>query len=96
MIPLRENLRQIVIALVKEREEYHDYDLAPIDQTFIVETLTDFTFEAIDKYIRGGKEHNPEREGSFVMDVDHELEMSNEIVDQLMYSRAARFKRLNK
>jgi hypothetical protein len=94
MIPLRQEIQANIIRAVAEREQYHDYQLPAIDREFLVETMTSLVFESVDKFVCGSKEHNSERDGSFVTDCNHLLELDKEIIDFIMYSRAVRFRKL--
>lgn len=92
MIPLRQELRSTITRYVVDREVHHEYRLPHIDREFLIETLTDLVFQSADKFVLGGKEHNDDHDGSFVMDVNHDQELDNEVIDFIMYSRAKRFR----
>jgi hypothetical protein len=94
MIPLRQEIQANIIRAVAEREQYHEYQLPPIDREFLVETMTSLVFESIDKFVFGSKEHNGEHDGSFIHDCNHLMELDKEIIDFIMYSRAIRFRKL--
>lgn len=93
MINRREILASFITELITERESYHDHQIRTDDKEFLVSTLTDFVYEATNKFVLGCREHNPDNTDSFVFGVDHEREARNEIVDQLMYLSALVYKR---
>src|SRR5574343_996569 len=95
MIPLRQALENIADRVIAEREGYHQYSLVTEDREFLRATITSLIFDMADKFILGGKEHNPDRETSFVNDCNHLMELDKEVVDFVMYSRAFRLRHEN-
>ena len=86
MLLLRDQLKGTIASILAERMAYHDHSLTWMDHDFLVASLTDFTYDAIDKFLLGGKEHG---EGTFVTDVDHGRELSAEIIDLFFYHKAS-------
>jgi hypothetical protein len=53
---------------------------------------------AIDKFIQGGMEHNPDADDkdSFLWTVQHKVEIRNEIIDMFFYNAADNYKNRTK
>lgn len=54
------------------------------NRTFIASTLWDHTWDSIDKYLAGQKEHG----GDFLLKKTHKQELRKELIDIMWYSAA--------
>lgn len=79
--------------LIKHKQTQLDFTLSKNDSTFLLETLIEFNYRAVDKFIKGGKEHGDDNEGNFLQQVDHEYELTGELCDAVFYNAAAKKKR---
>lgn len=82
-------IRLEVYRLIAHYQETVEHELNHVEQEFLATTMEDFVHTAVEKYIRGSKEHG---EG-FLTEVDHVREIKAETIDLLFYSAGAAYKK---
>lgn len=71
--------------LIRAAERRHGGGLDIEEFDFLTETVAHFVEASIDKFVKGGIEHS---DSSFLHEVNHDREISNEIYDLWMYHSA--------
>lgn len=78
-------LHDAICDLVDAVSETEDYNLHLEDEQHLINSTQQFVIGNITKFIKGGKEHNPDGDIPFVTSVDHLKEMHQEIYDFYNY-----------
>lgn len=91
MIPptLGDRLKDVLDVVIEELEAQNDYDLYPEDRSFLERTMYNDIILSIDKFIKGGKEHNLDGDNPFLSSVLHLHQQQQENHDSKFYIAAA-------
>lgn len=84
----KDALKEVIIDTFIEAESKYDYLLDNATLNSIVDGWTTLIEEAADKFIKGGKEHNPNGDNSW-FGVNFEKEKRAELIDTIHYNFGA-------
>ena len=94
MINFRSVIEQAAKRQIDERESHYDFKMPPADKAFLIWMIADYTFNTIEKFVKGSMEHNPtaDPDSSFMVQCNHMMELEKELCDLLPYFYAHKLK----